>query len=99
MTPEEFNRLETLIRSEVGGLRSELGSEIDGLRSEIGGLRSDFGERLKRLEIGQEQLHDDLRGVAEGVTMNGERLDRANARIDGVDSLVRQLAGLKPASD
>ena len=59
----------------------------------------DFGDRLTRLEVGQEQLRDELRGVAEGVTLNGERLDRANDRIDGVDGLVRELAGVKPASD
>ena len=39
-----------------------------------------FEERLTRVEVGQEQLHHDLRAVAEGVTGNAQRLDRLEGR-------------------
>ena len=84
MTPSEYHHL-------IGFLSKK----FDGID-----YRFDQNDaRFARLEIGQEQLRDDLRAVAEGVTSNGERIDRLGERVDGVDGMVRELAGVEPVSD
>lgn len=96
------------VRSDVTGLRSEVGdlrSEVAGANTEYAGLIGLLSKkfdrmdaRFTRLEVGQEDLGGKLAVVGGGVTSNGERLGRIDERIDGVDGLVRELAGLKPSS-
>ena len=53
----------------IGRIYEEHGGRLEGLEG-----------RLTRVEVGQEQLSYDLRAVAEGVTGNGERIDRLEGR-------------------
>ena len=141
MTPDEFTRLETLIRSQVGGLRTvmdrrfdavdtrfeqvdarfdamdtrfeQVDARFDAMDTRFDAMRADFDShervasdhfarlhaRTGRIEIVLESVQDQIATVAEGVTSNGERLDRMNGRIDGVESLVKELAGVKSSSD
>ncbi len=52
----------------------------------IGRIYEEHGGRLTRIEVGQEQLRDDLRAVAEGVRGNAERLDRMDTRFDRLEA-------------
>ena len=72
MTQHEFAELKSLIQvnSEmIGGIYEEHGARLERLDG-----------RLTRVEVGQEQLGHDLRGVADGVMGNAERLDRLEGR-------------------
>ena len=70
----------------IGRIYEEHGARLDGIDGRLDGIdgrldgidgRLDGVEgRLTRVEVGQEQLRDDLRAVAEGVTGNAERIDR-----------------------
>ena len=74
MTQQQFEELKSLIDRNyemVGRIYEEHGGRLDGLEG-----------RLIRVEVGQEQLGYDLRGVAEGVTGNGERIERLKGRFD-----------------
>jgi chromosome segregation ATPase len=99
----------TGLRSEMGEVRAD----VTGLRSEMGGLSSEYQNligflskkfdridtRFTRLEVGQEAFGAKLAIVGEGVTSNGRQLGRVGERIDGVEGLVRELAGLNPTSE
>ena len=78
MTQQQFQELKSLIR-----VNYEM----------IGRIYEEHGGRLTRLEVRQEQFSDDLRAVAEGVTGNGERLDRLEGRFDGLEGRVERLEG------
>jgi len=113
MTADQFTRLATLIRSEVGGLRSVMDERFTGVYERLEGNEVRAGRhfarierrfdgldsRLVALEAGQEQLRGDIKGVAEGVTTNGERIDRALGRLDGMDETLRDLANVATSSD
>ncbi len=77
----------------IGRVYEEHGGRLDGVEGGLtrvegrltrveGGLTRVEGA-LTRVEVGQEQLSYDLRAVAEGVTANGERIDRLEGRSFG----------------
>ena len=73
MTQQQFEELKSLIQVNfeiIGRVYEEHGSRLEGLEG-----------RLTRVEVGQEQLGDDLRAVADGVTGNAERLGRLEGRL------------------
>ena len=89
MTQHEFAELKSLIQANAQGisghdekfdeLKSLIQANAQGISRNyemIGRIYEEHGGRLTRVEVGQEQLSDDLRAVAEGVTGNAERLDR-----------------------
>ena len=41
---DRFDRLEALIRSEIGGLRAEMVSELGGVKSDLGEVKTDARE-------------------------------------------------------
>ncbi len=53
--------------------------------------------RVGRVEMTCEGLRHDLQVVAEGVTMNGERLDRHEARLAAVELSVSRIPPLEAA--
>ena len=65
---------------------------IGRVYEEHGGRLGGLEGRLTRVEVGQEQLGDDLRAVAEGVTGNCERIDRLEGRFDGFEAKFDQLS-------
>ena len=74
MTQQRFEELKSLIDRNydmVGRIYEEHGGRLHGLDG-----------RLIRVEVGHEQLGRDLRAVAEGVTGNGERIERLEGRFD-----------------
>jgi hypothetical protein len=78
MTQQQFEELKSLIQVNfemIGRVYEEHGTRLGGLEG-----------RLTRVEVGQEQLRDDLRGVAEGVAGNTERLERLGGRFDGLEA-------------
>ena len=84
-TQQRFQELSSLIRVNykmIGRIYEEHGGRLGGLEG-----------RLTRVEVGQEQLSDDLRAVAEGVTGNGERLDRLDGRVERLEGHVERLDG------
>jgi phage host-nuclease inhibitor protein Gam len=71
------------LREEFGSLREEFGS----LRGEFGSLRGEFGslrqevrdtaaETRRHFDVVAEYLRHDIRGIAEGVIVLSERVDR-----------------------
>ena len=82
MTPQQFQELKSLIQGNaqgisrnfemIGRIYEEHGARLDGIDGRLDGVEG----RLTRVEVGQEQLREDLRAVAEGVTGNAERIDR-----------------------
>ena len=77
MTQQQFEELKSLIQGNAQGISRNY--------EMIGRMYEEHGGRLTRLEVRQEQFSDDLRAVAEGVTGNGERLDRLEGRFDGLE--------------
>ena len=89
MTNQQFQELKSLIQGN-SHLIQENSHLIQGnakgiarnyemigrIYEEHGGRLERLEGRLTRVEVGQEQLSYDLRAVAEGVTGNGERIDR-----------------------
>ena len=67
---------------------SEYQHLIDFLSKKFDGM----DERFVKLEVGHEELRSNLKAVAEGVTMNGQRIDRVLGRLDGMDDTLRDLA-------
>jgi len=65
----------------IGRIYEEHGGRLDGIDG-----------RLTRVEVGQEQLRDDLRAVAEGVTGNSERLDHLDRRFDRLEAKFDDLS-------
>ena len=72
MTQQQFEELKSLVQANASGISRNY--------EMIGRIYEEHGGRLTRVEVSQEQLSDDLRAVAEGVTGNGERLDRLEGR-------------------
>ena len=77
MTQQQFEELKSLIQVNAHGISRNY--------EMIGRIYEEHGGRLTRIEVGQEQFSDDLRAVAEGVTGNGERLDRLEGRVERLD--------------
>jgi septation ring formation regulator EzrA len=86
MTDQQFQELKSLIRENTRGIQGNAQAisrnyeMIGRIYSEHGGRLEGLEGRLTRVEVGQEQLSDDLRAVAEGVTGNAEQLDRLEGR-------------------
>ncbi len=78
MTRQQFQELRSLIQENAKGITRNY--------EMIGRIYEEHGDRLTRLEVGQEQLSHDLRGVAEGVTGNAERIDRLEGRFDRLET-------------
>ena len=76
---QQFAELKSLIQENAQGI-GENKRGISRNNEMIGRIYEEHGGRLTRVEVGQEQLSDDLRAVAEGVTGNAERLDRLEGR-------------------
>ena len=74
MTRRQFQELRSLIQENAKGITRNY--------EMIGRIYEEHGDRLTRVEVGQEQLSHDLRAVAEGVTGNGERIDRFEGRFE-----------------
>jgi hypothetical protein len=68
MTRQQFQELRSLIQENAKGITRNYVM--------IGRIYEEHGDRLTRVEVGQEQMSHDLRAVAEGVTGNAERIDR-----------------------
>ena len=81
MTQEQFQELKSLIQGNAHGISRNF-EMIGRIYEEHGGRLDGLEGRLTRVEVGQEQLRDDLRAVAEGVTGNAGRLDRLEGRFD-----------------
>ena len=78
------------VREEVGSLRGEFGAlhdEFGTVRGEVGSLRGEFGalrqevrdtaaETRRHFDVVAEYLRHDIRGIAEGVIVLSERVDR-----------------------
>ncbi len=79
MTQQQFEELKSLIQQNTRGISRNY-EMIGRIYEEHGGRLEGLEGRLTRVEVGQEQLSDDLRAVAEGVTGNAERLDRLEGR-------------------
>ena len=93
MTDQQFRELKSLIQENTRGIEgnaqgiqgnaqaiSRNYEMIGRIYEEHGGRLEGLEGRFTRVEVGQEQLSDDLRAVAEGVTGNAERLDRLEGR-------------------
>ena len=85
MTQQQFEELKSLIQVNAHGISRNY--------EMIGRIYEEHGGRLTRIEVGQEQFSDDLRAVAEGVTGNGERLDRLDGRVERLEGHVERLDG------
>lgn len=83
MTQQQFEELKSLIQVNAHGISRNY--------EMIGRIYEEHGGRLTRIEVGQEQFSDDLRAVAEGVTGNGERLDRLEGRVERLDGRFDQF--------
>ncbi len=81
MTQLQFEELKALIQGNAQGIRENT-QGISRNFEMIGPIYEEHGGRLTRVEVGQEQLRDVLRAVAEGVTGNAERLGRLEGRFD-----------------
>ena len=88
MTQEQFQELKSLIQGNAHLIQKN-SHQISVNFEMIGQIYEEHGARLGGLEgrmtgveVGQEQLRDDLRAVAEGVTGNAGRLDRLEGRFD-----------------
>ena len=81
MTQQQFQELKSLIQTNAKGITRNY-EMIGRIYEEHGGRLDGIDGRLTRVEVGQEQLRDDLRAVAEGVTGNAGRLDRLEGRFD-----------------
>ena len=81
MTQQQFEELKSLIQENTQGISRNF-EMIGRIYEEHGGRLDGIEGRLTRVEVGQEQLRDDLRAVAEGVTGNAERLDRLAGPMD-----------------
>jgi predicted nuclease with TOPRIM domain len=98
MSPSEYTHLIDFLSKKFDGVDER----FERLEGRFGRLEGRFGRlegRFGRLEVGHEQLRSDLKGVAEGVTMNGERIDRVLDRLDGMDETLRDLAKVASGSD
>jgi hypothetical protein len=81
MTPQQFQELKSLIEANAQGISRNY-EMVGRIYEEHGGRLGGLEGRLTRVEMGQEQLRDDVRAVAEGVTGNAERIDRLEGRFD-----------------
>ena len=88
MTQQQFQELRSLIQGNARLIQeNSLGiarnyEMVGRIYEEHGGRLDRIEGRLTGVEVGQEQLGNDLRGVAEGVTGNAERIDRLEGRFD-----------------
>jgi hypothetical protein len=95
MTQEQFQELKGLIQGNARLIQENaqgIKGNARGISRNfemIGRIYEEHGDRLggldgrmTRVEVGQEQLRDDVRAVAEGVTGNAGRLDRLEGRFD-----------------
>lgn len=97
MTPEQFQTLLRRLddaadenRQLVDFLGAKFGiidRRFEKLEGRIGGLEG----RSARVEVSLEELRGEVRVVAEGVRMNGERLDRHEGRLSHLEE---QLGGI-----
>ncbi len=85
MTQQQFEELKSLIQQNAQGIQQNA-QGISRNYEMIGRIYEEHGGRLTRVEVGQEQLRDDLRAVAEGVGGNAGRLDRMDARFDRLEA-------------
>ncbi len=98
MTHQQFHGLKSLIQENgrgvsrsyemIGRIYEEHGGRLDRVDGRLNGLEV----RLTRVEVLQEQFSHDLRAVAEGVTGNGERLDRLEGGFDRFEVNFQQLS-------
>jgi archaellum component FlaC len=93
-----FDRLEALIRSQVGGLRAE----VNGLKDELGGLKGELGGLTFALgdvkdEVGG--LKDEVGGLTAEVSGLNVRLDTLHGQIkivaEGHRALVDNITDVK----
>ena len=87
-----FDRLEALIRSQVGGLRAEVGglrtemvNELGGLKTEVGGLKVE----VSGLSVRVDGLHGLIKLVAEG----------HGALVDNITDVKAGIARLEKGQD
>jgi hypothetical protein len=83
-----FDRLEALIRSQIGGLRAEIGglkSEVGGLSGEVGGLKGE----VSGLSVRVDGLHAQIKIVAEG----------HGALVDNITDVKAGIARLEKGQD
>jgi phage host-nuclease inhibitor protein Gam len=80
---EDFSREFGTLRGEFGTLRGEVGTlrgEVGTLRGEVGALRQEVrdtaAETRRHFDVVAEYLRHDIRGIAEGVIVLSERVDR-----------------------
>jgi phage host-nuclease inhibitor protein Gam len=80
---EDFSREFGTLRGEFGTLRGEFGTlrgEVGTLRGEVGALRQEVrdtaAETRRHFDVVAEYLRHDIRGIAEGVIVLSERVDR-----------------------
>ncbi len=74
------------LRGEFGALRGEFGAlrgEFGTLRGEFGALRQEMrdtaAETRRHFDVVAESLRHDIRGIAEGVIVLSERVDRLDS--------------------
>jgi hypothetical protein len=96
--------LKQLVEDQVGGLRTELRTEIAGsrqeLRTEIAGVRQELHAELEESRRHAGVVADDLRSeirlVADGVALANERIDQLDLKVDGLTGEMRRgFAGVR----
>lgn len=92
MTAEDFQRLETLITREVGGLRTELrhgfarvDARIDGTNAELQALVGYLGKRFGRIDARFEQVDARFEQMDARFEQMDERFEQVDARFDRVE--------------
>ena len=93
-----FRRLDALaqdmraeLRSEIQGLRTDVGTEFASVRSEIQGVRNEMRTEFAGVRSEIQGVRTEIQGVR---TDLGPRIDGVNSRVDQVI-----LAGSGPASE
>lgn len=79
MSPEEYRELVHFI-----------GQRFDAVDERFDGLEG----RVTKNAVSIEALRDELRTVAQGVAMNGGRLDRIEPRLESVERIVASYGGM-----
>jgi hypothetical protein len=81
------------VEDQVGGLRTELRTEIAGSRQELG---AEIEESRRHVGVVAEDLRSEVRLVADGVALANERIDQLDLKVDGLTGEMRRgFAGVR----
>jgi hypothetical protein len=84
-----FDRLEALIRSQIGGLRAEMGSELGGVKAELRGVNvrlDSLHSQIKIVAEGHGALVDNITDVKAGIARLEKGQDHLQLRMIAVES-------------